>query len=421
MVKYKDNYFIFFHNKTYYGWVIVTIASICMMFSYGARYTFSVFFKPMLEEFGWSRAITSSVFSLYMITYAVGSVITGKIVDKYGPKFLIIIGALILGIGIYCCSIVTKIYQLYIFYGILVGLGGAATGWVNATTTIARWFVKKRGLATGITSTGVGLGSAIFIPFATFLVATLGWRLSFQLFGIVTILILVPLGFFTIKSPKVKKEYKKSYKIIDDNKLPNDKKSLHLGEAVKTIPYWAMMATQFLMTLQLNVIMVHFIPYATDIGISPLIASRDVASISLVSVLGRIYGGWFADRVGRKKIVTIAMIIQAISCLFLPFIKSNIVLYTFIYMYGISYGAWVSQSPPFAAGIFGNKNFGALWGVITLGIGLGGAVGPLIAGWIHDITGSYILIFSINILINLLSTLLTIFFVKPLMPILKNT
>ncbi|MDD4362875.1 MAG: MFS transporter [Atribacterota bacterium] len=412
----KDDCIIFSKHKIYYGWIIVLISFACMMFSYGARYIFSVFFKPMAEDFGWSRTMTSGVFSLYMITYAFGSVITGRIVDKYGPKLLIIGGSILLGGGIYACSFVSEIYQLYIFYGLLVGIGSAATGWVIATTTIARWFTDKRGLATGLTSTGSGLGNAIFIPLATIIVASYGWRFSYQLFGILIILILLPAGFFAFKAPHLNIENNQN---VESKKLRKfaileEKNSINSSEAMKKSTFWMLAATQFLMTFQLNVVMIHFIPYATDLGLSATMASRYIALLSLVSILGRVYGGWFADRIGRQKIVAFAMLIQAFSFILLPFIKNYMFLFFFIGIYGISYGAWISQSAPFAADIFGSRYFGSLWGIITLGIGVGGAFGPLLAGIVFDLTKSYLFIFAINLIISLFSFLLILFFVKPI-------
>lgn len=415
MIKIKDNYLYLFNTKIYYGWIIVLIALFCMMYSYSVRYSYSAFFKPMLEEFGWSRTVTSGVFSLYMISYALGSFITGKIVDKHGPKLLIIVGALILGTSVYACSAVKKVYQLYIFYGIFVGLGGAATGWVNATTTISRWFVKKRGLATGIASTGVGIGSSIFIPLATSLIAVYGWKQSYRLYGIVILLTLIPLGFFAVKSPEDMKNIRSNSKSAfkESPSKIHDHNSIEVKQALKIAPYRAMFITQLLLTLQLNAIMVHFIPYATDIGITSLVASKYIALLSLISNIGRIYGGWFSDKMGRKNIIIGSILIQSFSCFFLPFIKLKLFLILFINIYGISYGVWVSQSPPLAADIFGNKYFGSLWGIITVGIGLGGAIGPLLAGLIYDLTGSYFLVFSINIVICLLASFLISFFIKP--------
>lgn len=228
---------------------------------------------------------------------------------------------------------------------------------------------------------------------------------------------MVPLGFFSIKSPQnkpvlaaMKQGVKaRNFSILDE------KNSINLNQAAKTVTFQIMFLIQLLMAFQLNVVMVHFIPYATDMGITPLVASRDIALLSIVSVFGRMYGGWLSDKIGRKTIVTFAMLTQAISCFFLLFIKDYIFLYLFIYTFGISYGGWASQSAPLAADIFGNKHFGTIWGIITLAIGLGGAIGPLLAGWIYDFTGNYIAIFSFNVFINLLSFILSIIFIKPLL------
>jgi len=174
----------FFQRKIYYGWIIVAAAFLCLVLTGGLRYAFGVFFTPICKEFGWTRTMTSGVFSLYMAFYAIGAPITGRIVDKYGPKVLIISGACLLGLGMLGCSMTSKIWQLYLFYGVLIGLGSAATGWVCLISTVSQWFIKKRGIVTGITGAGVGLGIAIFAPLTADI---FGRTFLGTLWGIITI------------------------------------------------------------------------------------------------------------------------------------------------------------------------------------------------------------------------------------------
>ncbi|MEA3485849.1 MAG: MFS transporter, partial [Candidatus Aerophobetes bacterium] len=379
----------------------------------GLRYAFGVFFTPMYKEFGWTRTMTSGVFSLYMIFYAVGAPITGRIVDKYGPKVLIISGACLLGLGMLGCSMISKIWQLYLFYGVLVGLGSAAAGWVCATTTISKWFIKKRGIATGITSSGIGLGTAIFAPLVALLIASFGWRTSYVICGVLIWVVLILLGSLMVRSPEDKGLCPDGISEYERVKgIPAKEISWEARDALKTSSYWAIFLTHLLMAFQLQMVMVHLVPYAIDVGIGRIAAAGSLGLLGLVSIGGRIGGGWLSDRIGRRTALATSMAIQGICLFFLPKIITIEALYVFILVYGISYGGWAALFAPLTADIFGQTSLGALWGIITISSGIGGAIGPLFAGWIYDTLASYHLAFIIGGIISIIASILFALLVK---------
>ncbi|MEA1963854.1 MAG: MFS transporter [Candidatus Aerophobetes bacterium] len=403
----------FFQKRIYYGWIIVVAAFLCLTFTYGLRYAFGVFFTPMCEEFGWTRTTTSGVFSLYMIFYAVGAPITGRMVDKYGPKILMISGACLLGLGMLGCSIISKIWQLYLFYGVLVGLGSAAAGWICATTTISKWFIKKRGIATGIASAGIGLGSAIFAPLVALLITSFDWRTSYAICGVLIWAVSIPLASLMVKSPEDKglcpdgiSEYEK-IKVAPAKELPWEAR-----DALKTSSYRAIFLTHLLMAFQLQMVMVHLVPYAIDVGIDRIVAAGSLGLLGLISIVGRIGGGWLSDRIGRKATLAASMAIQGICLLFLPKIIASKALYIFVVVYGISYGGWAPLFAPLTADIFGRASLGTLWGIITIASGIGGAIGPLFAGWFYDTLASYSQAFIIGGIISIIASILFVLLVK---------
>jgi len=405
----------FFQKRIYYGWIIVAAAFLCLALTGGLRYAFGVFFTPICKEFGWTRTMTSGVFSLYMVFYAIGAPITGRIVDKYGPKILIMAGACLLGLGMLGCSMISKVWQLYLFYGVLVGLGSAATGWVCLISTVSQWFIKKRGIATGITGAGIGLGSAIFAPLAALLIASFGWRMSYAICGILISAVLIPLGSLMVKSPEDKELYPDGVSGCKKVKVTSPEEvSWEVRDALKTTSYWAIFLTHLLMLFQLQMVIVHLIPYAIDVGIDRMVAAGSLGLLGLISIVGRVGGGWLSDRIGRKIMLATAMTIQGICLFFLPKIITSKALYIFIVVYGISYGCWAPFFAPLTADIFGRTFLGTLWGIITISNGIGGAIGPLFAGWVYDTFASYCPAFIAGSIVSIIASILFVLLVKPM-------
>ena len=186
--------------KIFYGYIVVAVAFLIMMIMWGTSYSFGVFFKPLLAEFGWTRAMTSGAYSLCMLLTGLLSIGTGRLTDRFGPRVVVTGCGLFLGLGCLLVSQVSALWQLYLFYGVMIGAGlsGAV---VPMVATVARWFVKRRGMMTGITISGLGMGTLVMPPITNWLISTYGWRTSYIIIGITALVLVTSAAQFMKRDP----------------------------------------------------------------------------------------------------------------------------------------------------------------------------------------------------------------------------
>jgi len=185
----------------FYGYIVVVAAFLIVTIMWGAAYSFGVFFKPLLEEFGWTRAMTSGAFSLSLILTGLLSVVAGKMTDRFGPQIVMTVCGLFLGSGYLLVSQVSAIWQLYLFYGVIMGAGMGGS-FVPLASTVARWFVKKRGMMTGIAASGIGMGILIMPPLANWLISSYGWRTSYMVVGVTALVLIIVAAQFLKRDPR---------------------------------------------------------------------------------------------------------------------------------------------------------------------------------------------------------------------------
>ena len=177
-------------QNVFYGYVFVAAALLITIISHGAQHTFGIFFKPLLEQFGWSKAATSAALSLYLVLYGLMGIFVGRLNDRFGPRMVMTVCAVILGLGYMLMSQVSTIWHLYFFYGVLIAAGMSGS-WVPLISTIPRWFIRRRGLMTGIVTSGSGIGTILLSMLASVLIAKYQWRFSYLIVGAGILIILV--------------------------------------------------------------------------------------------------------------------------------------------------------------------------------------------------------------------------------------
>lgn len=382
--------------KFYYGWVVLFSCFIVAAISYGTQYSFGVFFKPLIEEFGWTRAMLSGVYSVYTITYGISGIVLGGLSDKYGPRTVVLIGGLIMGLSLIITSRVENLWQFYICYGILSGIG-RGIGYVPLQSTISRWFVAKRGLAIGIVASGSGFGTLILSPLSTYLIAAYGWRAAYSILGIVTCLALIGSAMFLRRSPE--DIHLLPYGLTSESEEENavNNKSTAMGEvftlqgAAYTPTFWLLISAFTALCISLQIVMVHFIPYSTDIGIDKTVSATFLGLIGGFSIPGRLLFGIAADRttIGVKNAFLVCIIAQIFCMFWLPLAKNFWMICLFLVIFGISYGGYVSLVSFLTVKCFGINSLGMILGIIIFIATTGGIVGPVLAGYIYDTTGSY--------------------------------
>jgi len=374
--------------RFFYGYIVV-IAAFCIMVAiYGSRYSFGVFFKPVLMEFGWTRAMTSGAFSLSMAMQGLLCIVMGWLNDKLGPRVVVTLCGVLMGLGYLLMSQVSTIWQIYLFYGVLVGIGMSGV-FVPLASTIARWFVKRRSMMTGIVMVGMGIGGFIGPPVASQLISAYEWRISYVIVGGLVLVVVTLVAQLLRRDPSQKgqvpygenKEGKRGSKVSTEG--------FSLREAVYTRQFWQFFAMQFCTAFCGFAILVHIVPHATDLGISAATAANILATISGLSIVGLVLLGSAADRIGNRRVFIICFILMSAALFGLMPAKEVWMLYLFAGVLGLGYGSIAAVASPLVAQLFGLASHGLIYGFFGFGFSIGGAVGPLLTGYIFDITGSY--------------------------------
>lgn len=391
--------------RFFYGWVILAISFGAMTLAMGARNSFSIFFVVILEEFGWSRAGTAGIFSLNVVVYGIAAPFSGALVDKFGPRKILIAGTIILSLAIIFCSMIRTVFHLYILFGAMAAIGTSLIGYPVHSSVLPNWFVKRRGLVFGIFTSGWG-ASFLLMPLVQSFIVQFGWRISFVLFGALIGAILLPLfaifsrhrpedigilpdGDYSAEEEKPLTPQVQTGKAVDSAWINTN---WTLRKALRTYQFWLIFFSFFcIFGIVENMIVVHQIALMKDVGLSESFAASIVALWGLMVVIGNL-SGFFSDKLGREKTFTLGTLISVAGiCMLL--LTEKIVYRWMPYIYAVSFGLGVGINSPILgaalADIFHGKNFGSINGFVVLGFGLGGIIGPWLGGFIFDTTGSY--------------------------------
>lgn len=391
----------------YFGWLVVGVAFAALFVNYGIRYTNTVLLKSYTTELNIGRGQGSLPFTVSVLIYAFLAPLAGRLVDRYGPRLVISVGALIAGIGLWACSKATNLWMLVVFYGILFGIGSNGIGLVPTNTSVAAWFRRNMGTALGVATMGIGFGTMVLPRLIGYVDHRWGWRVSFQVLGYIT-LALAPAAFLVLRQGQSGRP-PRATTIERENPPGNAKEGeyLTLREALSTPSFWLLFSGFVLIVIALYGVMVHQVPYVTDKGISTVWASWSVTVVGAFSIFGRFFFGWLSDKVGEKKrslYPACALLIMAFTLLFL--VKNLWTLMLFAAVFGVGYAAYGPVIPAVVAEVFGKRHMGAIFGLVTTGGALGGALGPYITGAIYDWTGSYLMAWVLGLACVLISTLL---------------
>jgi MFS family permease len=385
--------------KFFYGYIIVLASYFIVFISWGAQYSFGVFFKPVLNEFGWSRAAISGAYSLSMVLTGFFYIFAGRLVDKFGPRIVQTAGALFIALGYLLMSTVSSEWQYYLYYGVIISIGLGCTV-VPLLSNVARWFTKGRGLATGIVMSGIGIGVVVMPQVANKLISSYSWRTSFFILGIIALVLIAGFAQFLKRAPE-------QAKVSTPNTLsrkggnPNIQlQGLSTVQALRTRQFWITGVLSFVLGYIIQTLMAHIVPHATDIGNTATVAASILSAIGLISVFGKISMGSVSDRIGNRNTVIIVCILLTAAFVSLRFDDRLWVLYLAAVIFSLGYSGSSATHSPLMAEFFGLRSHGTLYGINQFIGNIGGALGPFLAGYIFDTTGSYQSAFLICVLLS---------------------
>jgi MFS family permease len=375
-------------GKFFYGYVIAASCFGIQAVGIGTYFSYGVLFNPLISEFGWSRASVAGASSVAFLLMGFLGMGVGRLNDRIGPRKLMTLTGIFFGLGYLLMSRLDEIWQLYLFFGIVFGIGLSSID-VIALTTVARWFAKKRGFVTGIIKVGTGAGQ-MTIPFlASILIIRYGWRNACIIIGVAVLAILVSIAQLMIRDPSL-------MGLSPDGDVQGSAGSsllvaegLSLREALRTGQFWTLCAAFSAIVFCLMIVMVHIVPLAHDIGVSPTRAAGILSTIGGVSMAGRFICGLAIDRIGSKRVMIFCFILLVAALLWLQIAKALWMLYFFAVIYGVAHGGFFTTFSPVIAEFFGIKSHGALFGIAMFNGTFGGAIGPFLAGYIFDVTAGY--------------------------------
>ena len=369
------------------GWVVVAGAFVVLFVAYGTQYSFGVFLPVLLEEFHWSRASLAGVFSVYAFAYPALGSLAGQLTDRWGPRVVISAGGVLLGIALSGMALVTRLWQPYVLYGVVAAVGMSAA-YVPCNATVVRWFVRRRGLAVGLAMSGASAGTFVVPLVAQTLVGSVGWRVAYVIFGggIAATLLLV--------APLMRRDPESLGLQPDGAARPlastaSDPTSWPLGQAIRSRAFWVLAFTFAATWVPVFIPLVHLVPYARDLGYSPMAAAWVLSCVGAGAVCGRLVMGALSDRLGRLRTLRFALALQTAACLGFFVTQGFGTLLGAAMLFGYGYASVSTLFPPLVSDFFGRGHAGAIVGALFAIAGSVGGIGPWLAGALYDATGGY--------------------------------
>ena len=385
----------------FYGWVLVAVAFVTMAVGVNARTAFSLLFPAIIDEFGWDRGMTAGAFSFGFLVSALVTPCIGWAMDLRGPKLVIELGVVAMGVGLVLAVLVREPWQLYLSLGALVGGGVNCLAYTGQSLYLTNWFVRCRGLALSIAFSGVGIGSITVLPWVASLIADIGWRAACLRLGILVLVLLAPLNLLLKRRPEdlgLKPDggasgsaiVERTGNVVDRAWAAID---WTLWRALRTARFWWLAAGYFCGLFTWYAVQVHQTKYLIEVGFAPSQAALALGLVSLVAIPGQIAFGHLSDRIGREWVWTIGNMGFVLSCLSLILLgemPTATLLYAMVLAQGTLGYSMTSVMGAIPAEIFEGRHFGRIFGTAMVAAILGGAAGPWLAGALYDATGSYL-------------------------------
>jgi len=397
-------------HRFYYGWVVVAVSFVTLFLTLGTRFSFGVFYVAILKEYDWGRAQTAGAFSLGLMVHAFFSIVTGKLIDRFGPRTLFPLGAIFLTIGLAFASLINAVWHLYVLFGVVLALGINTLAYAPHMSLIPRWFIRKRGLAGGLVIAGTGLGTLTIAPLIQFAIDNVGWRSSFLVLAGIIIGVVVPLtALFQRNSPRDVGQFPDGIEppareihtvrpmaFGKNPQFTGTSAQWTLKAALFTRAFWWLGLANFTVGFTNNMLVLHQAAHVVDAGYTPSLAASIVGLVGLLRSGGGILLGLLSDRMGREIAYSFGSSAALVGILFLLLVRNTTslwMLYAFVILFGFGFG---SVGPIFAAttaDLFPGNWLGRIMGTFSIGWGIGGALGAYLGGYFCDHLGNYTLPF----------------------------
>lgn len=400
----------------FYGyWILLGTVMLHFLDSGLYFYGFSVFYTPIKLEYAWSAAAISGAISFSRLEGGIEGPVVGYLIERYGARKILALGVLITGLGYILMLYVNTVWMLYLVYGGVLSIGYNMGFTHSLTTLLNNWFVKRRARVMSLYAIAAGLGGAIIVPLLSNSIMLYGWKttaifsgLAFWIVGIPATLIFrnypEDMGLLPDGVPEVELDSETVVALEDEPKLTT-------REALQSGVFRRLLLAESLRTFLLASIVLHEIPHLVNIGIDEVTAAGILGLMISISIPGRLIFGFLGDYFEKRKLLAVTMILQGIGVLIFAYASNIAHVYAFVAIYGLTYGGCIPLLMAFRGDLFGRKKFAQMSGIMSPFRTIGNVVGPVFAGYLFDLTGSYKIAFITFTCIAILSGI-SFYFVK---------
>jgi len=382
-------------TRVHYAWVIVAVTAFVALTSAGVRALPGVLIQPLELEFGWTRAAISFAVGISLLAFGLGGPVGGGLIDRYGPRRVVLAALTVTVLGLAPLLLLRDLWQLHLFWGLLVGLGTGAIGGTLSATVAVRWFRTNRGLVLGLFGGATSAGQLVFVPLLMWLTVESGWRSAVLLCAVVGALLLVPTLLFLRDRPEEKglKPFGEG-ETITAAEAAEDSRVTSMRNALRTRDFWLLAGSFFVCGYTSNgLVGTHLIPHAVEHGFTTQAAAGALGVIGMMNIVGTTASGWLTDRFDPRKLLLWYYSFRALSLAALPLILDVPSLMLFAVVFGLDYIATVPPTVKLAAEAFGRASIGRIFGWIFFSHMVGAGLAAYGGGFFHDILGDYHLMF----------------------------
>ncbi len=379
-------------RKIFHGWHLIGAAALTFGFVRGLHTSFPVFFVALLDTFHRSRGVTAGIQSASLVMDALVSPFIGRLTDHLGPRRVVAAGGVLLAAGLMLCSQARTAWELYLYFGVVMSLGFAASGVVPHVVVVSEWFPTRRGLVLGIVYGAVGVGTLILSPLCQWLISLWGWPRVFQALAAAIVIAVLPLVWSTYRpSP-------------DDARPPvrsgggTDAGQWSVRLALRSLQFWSLFISRMLGSIGTVLVITHQVAHVVDIGYGHIWAAGVFGVMAFVSAAGRVTFGYIADTLTKTTAYTLNVLCASVGVTALMMAADTAhpwLLYVYVGGFGIAFGSRAVILSAITADIFAGRGFGTIFGLSVASVGFGGAMGAWLGGALHDLTGNYFASFSV--------------------------
>ncbi len=396
----------------FYGWFVVATCMFIAFLTMGARNSFGAFVVPMEAEFEWNRTVVSWAAALGALLNGVTQPFMGYLFDRIGVRIVVITGIVVVGVSTLLMAATGSIWYMIAMFGVIAAIGQSGSSMTNTAAMLSKWFRRRRGLVIGLNASGMSLGSLVLVPFVAFLISLIDWRLSWVVLGVMILALGIPLAFVFLHDDPAKKGLTPDGDPVPESgpdgsggavaPPPQPLFAENWRQAFKSLPIWQMSFSYYICGGTTFMLAVHFVPMAIEEGVNPQTAALIFGLMSGLNALGATGAGWISDRIGgRKNWLTAVYFCRGtgyvilVASLLTPGFPVIAGMLIFAVVAGLSWIATAPLTSSLTAEVYGLKSMATISGVAFLFHQLGGFTSVLLAGYLREVTGDYIVAFSI--------------------------